>query len=82
MLFAPTHDLRALRSLVSPVRRVPVADEELRLLTEWVVAGRYPVDGDEAVRADAEVALRTAQAVVDAVLADMRARGVEPEAAK
>ena len=79
-----THDLDKLRNLLPADWRTPTACPDLSALTIWAVEARYPGDLPEVVEADAWEALRNADAVYQAVKADLQAHGLgeqEPSAA-
>ena len=74
--FPFSHDLDRLRDLLPDVWRVKKECPDLAELTEWAVQARYPGDMPEAVEADAQTATEQAEKVVEAVVADLKARGV------
>lgn len=61
------HGLVELRALAGKPIAEPVTDGELEELTKWIVVGRYPTVWKDPTPADADVALRLAEAIGDAV---------------
>lgn len=64
------HDLDRLRDLIPDGWRVKIDRPDLASLTVWSVEARYPGDVPDVVKADAEEALRTAEAVYQGVSED------------
>jgi HEPN domain-containing protein len=77
--FPRTHELERLRSLLPAAWELP-DQEALAGLSRFAVAGRYPEGlfdaGAEPTWADAEDAVRLAEAVETAVLSAARSRGI------
>lgn len=79
--FPYVHDLDELRDLLPPDWRVRAAAPDLEQLTQWVRDARYP-DGHRATELDARGAVATARSVVEAVVADLAARGLPGDPAR
>ena len=69
--FPRTHDLSRLLDLLPSNWAIRAAGADLPALTEWATESRYPGDWEEATQAEAETAVRTAQAVLAAIQQDM-----------
>lgn len=67
--FARTHDLVALRRLLTEDPQGVPADEDLAELTQWAMQARYPGDFPEATPHDADRALRAAERMLHAASA-------------
>ncbi len=74
--FHRIHDLDALRNLIPDGWSVRTRFPDLAVLTEWAVEARYPGDWAEASESDARFAVRQAQGILEAVLADFAAHGL------
>ena len=72
--FPYTHDLDRLREIVPPGWRVKAKFPKLYALSIWAVESRYPGDMPDVVEADAQEALRTAEAVYQIIAEDMQNR--------
>lgn len=68
--FPFTHDLDRLRDLIPQGWRVKSEYPDLADLTIWAVEARYPGDLPEVVEADAQNALRTAEALYQTIVDD------------
>ena len=71
-----THDLDALRLLISDEWALKRRHPDLATLSEWAVEGRYPGDWPEATATEANVAVLQATAILEAVGADLEVRGL------
>ena len=74
--FPFTHDLDALRNLLSAAWAARATPVDLAELTEWGVESRYPGEWPEPTVSDAVRAVEEARTVIDSILADCRQRGV------
>jgi HEPN domain-containing protein len=74
--FPFVHDLEALRELLPDHWSLASAAIDLTPLSAWAVQARYPADLPEAVPSDASLAIEMANAVVEAVVSDLRDRGI------
>lgn len=70
--FPHTHDLDRLREIVPPGWRVKARFPKLYALSIWAVESRYPGDMPDVVEADAQEALRTAEAVYQIIAEDIQ----------
>jgi HEPN domain-containing protein/predicted nucleotidyltransferase len=70
-----THDLDELRNLLPSGWKVRELYPLLKALTDWAVNSRYPDVPPEPTDQDAQVAVARAEGILDAVLADLEARG-------
>jgi HEPN domain-containing protein len=70
--FPHTHDLDRLREIVPPGWRVKAEFPKLYALSIWAVESRYPGDMPDVVEADAQEALRTAEAVYQIIAEDIQ----------
>lgn len=75
--FPRTHNLDRLRSLLPNGWTTKGIYSDLASLTIWAVEARYPGEWEEATLAEADAALRQAQAIFAAVSDDLRHRGLE-----
>ena len=69
------HDLDALRNLLPSGWRLKSVAPDLAALTEWAVEARYPGEWPDSTTEDAREAIQQARTVLDAVRADLVARG-------
>jgi HEPN domain-containing protein len=69
--FPRTHNLDALRGLLSPRWGVRQGHPDLAELTGWAIEARYPGDWPEATKEDACRALEQAERVVKSVRGDL-----------
>ena len=74
--FPRTHSLDRLRNLLPNDWTAKGIYSDLAGLTIWAVEARYPGEWEEATVAEADVALRQAQAIFAAVSDDLRHRGL------
>ena len=74
--FAFTHDLDALRNLLSHDWTVRDTHADLAELTEWAVETRYPGDWPEPNDDDAMRAMSQARTLHDSIVAEFRERGI------
>lgn len=74
-----THDLNQLRDLLPEDWRLPGSSEDLRHLTGWAAKSRYPNGLDEFTDDLAAQGIETAQAIFDAVAAELSRRGTAIE---
>ncbi len=75
-----THNLELLVDLLPADWRVHGSTADLAQLTQWLVESRYPGEWPETLSSDAAQALVDAEAVLAAMTADLRTRGVTPAA--
>ena len=75
--FPRTHNLDRLRNLLPNGWTTKGIYSDLASLTIWAVEARYPGEWEEATLAEADAALRQAQAIFAAVSDDLRHRGLE-----
>lgn len=73
--FPFSHDLDALRNLLSDVWRVKAEHPDLAELSEWAVEARYPGDWADATLDAARRTARQARAVVDTVVLQLEEQG-------
>lgn len=74
--FPFTHDLDALRNLLSPDWAVRTVHADLAELTEWGVESRYPGDWPEPTGTDAAQAAAEAGLICDSIESEFSSRGV------
>ena len=72
---ARTHDLFALRRVIPADRRARLDEIDLKPLNEWGVAERYPSDSPEVPPSVAQSCVADAEAVVEAVAAELGRAG-------
>ena len=72
--FPYSHDLDLLRELVPVGYPFPNEFPKLSELTNWMTAGRYPGEYEEATSADAASAVDLASRLVEAVVRDLATR--------
>ncbi len=75
--FPRTHDLARLRNLLPEGWTTRQARADLAGLTEWAVESRYPGDWADTGPAEAESAIKSARAVLSAIIVDLRDSGFE-----
>ena len=74
--FPFTHDLDALRNLLSPDWAIRTVHADLAELTEWGVESRYPGEWPEPTGTDAAQAAAEAHLICDSIESDFSRRGV------
>jgi HEPN domain-containing protein len=74
--FPFTHDLDALRNLLSPDWDVRTVHADLAELTEWGVESRYPGDWPEPTGTDAAQAVTEARLICDSIESEFSRRRV------
>ena len=74
--FSFTHDLDALRNLLTDGWAVRDTHADMAELTEWAVETRYPGDWPEHTDADATRAVSQARSVHDSIVAEFKRRGI------
>jgi HEPN domain-containing protein/predicted nucleotidyltransferase len=75
-----THKLDVIRDVIPPGWRVKRIRRDLNWLSAWAIQGRYPDQGPDATRADADRAIALSRIIYVAVVRDLEDRGLSPEA--
>lgn len=76
--FPFVHDLNRLRNSLPAGWRIKESQMDLSGLSRWAVEPRYPGDLPDATREDAHSAIERAQRAYEAVLADLKQHGYDP----